>query len=106
MGAGKRGEYLLVHGELPSEAALAVRNYLEVYWPRAGVLSAVNAIGTQLRDPMNLGLTRWRNIVDVAAELGRNPVVSKHQIRHEYRDEQADTGRNCRTRLARPNSQA
>ena len=36
----------------PAKAAL-VRNYLEVYWPCAGELSAVNAIGTQLRDPIN-----------------------------------------------------
>ena len=33
--------------------------------------------------------------------------VSKHQIQPEYGDEQADVGRDyCRTRLARPNSQA
>ena len=38
-------------------------------------------------------------------ELGRNP-VSKHQIQPEYGDKQADAGRDCRTRLARPNSQA
>ena len=31
-------------------------------------------------------------IMDAAAELGRNP-VSKHQIQPEYRDEQADAGR-------------
>ena len=37
-----------------------------------------------------------------AAELGSNP-VSKHQIQPEYGDEQADAGRDCRTRLARPN---
>ena len=43
--------------------------------------------------------------MDAAAEIGRNP-VSKHQIRHEYGDKQADAGRDCRTRLARPNSQA
>ena len=43
--------------------------------------------------------------MDAAAELGRNP-VSKHQIQPEYRDEQADAGRDCRNRLARPNSQA
>ena len=43
--------------------------------------------------------------MDAAAELGRNP-VSKHQIQPEYRDEQADTGRDGSTRLARPNSQA
>ena len=43
--------------------------------------------------------------MDAAAELGRNP-VSKYQIQPEYGDEQADAGRDCRTRLARPNSQA
>ena len=43
--------------------------------------------------------------MDAAAELGRNP-VSKHQIQPEYGDEQADAGRDCRTRLARPNPQA
>ena len=39
------------------------------------------------------------------AELGRNS-VSKHQIQPEYGDEQADAGQECRTRFARPNSQA
>ena len=43
--------------------------------------------------------------MDAAAELGRNP-VSKHQIQPEFEDEQADAGRDCRTRLARPSSQA
>ena len=43
--------------------------------------------------------------MDAAAELGRNP-ASKHQIQPGYGDEQADAGRDCRTRLARPNSQA
>ena len=43
--------------------------------------------------------------MDAAAELGRNP-VSKHQIQPEYGDELADAGRDCQTRLARPNSQA
>ena len=42
---------------------------------------------------------------DAAAEFGRNP-VSKHPIQHEYESEQADAGPDCRTRLARPNSQA
>ena len=41
-----------------------------------------------------------------AAELGRNPVISKHHIHPEYGDVQADAGRDCRTCLARPNSQA
>ena len=43
--------------------------------------------------------------MDAAAELGRNP-VSKHQIQPEYGDEKVDAGRDCRTRLARPNYQA
>ena len=42
---------------------------------------------------------------DAVAESGRNP-VSKHQIQPEYGDEQADAGRDGRTYLARPNSQA
>ena len=41
-----------------------------------------------------------------AAELGRNSVISKHQIQPEDGDEQADAGRDGWTRLARPNSQA
>ena len=40
-----------------------------------------------------------------AAEIGRNP-VSKHRFQPEYGDEQADAGRDYRTRLARPNFQA
>ena len=45
--------------------------------------------------------------MDAAAELRRNPVLLvKHQLQSEYGDEQADAGRDCRTRLARPNSQA
>ena len=56
----------------------------------------MNAIGTQLRDPINSRLTQWRmapvSKMDAAAELGRNP-ESKHQmIQPEYGDEQADAG--------------
>ena len=43
--------------------------------------------------------------MDAAAELGRNP-VSKHLIQPEFGDRKADAGRDCRSRLARPNSQA
>ena len=105
-GCGKERR-ILIGPWWPAKAAL-VRNYLEVYWPCVGGLSVVNAIGTQLRDPINSGLTRWRMAVsqmDAAAELGRNP-VSKHQVQSEYEDEQADAGRDGWTRLARPNSQA
>ena len=62
----------------------------------------MNAIGTQLRDPINSGLARWRMVVqivmDAAAELRRNS-VSKHQIQPEYgmsrrtRDETAESSR-------------
>ena len=61
----------------------------------------MNAIGTQLRHPINSGLTRWRMaVLDAAAELGSNP-VSKHQIQPEYGDEQADAGRDCRRNPSR-----
>ena len=70
----------------------------------------MNAIGTQLRDPIKLGTDPMaygglNEYMDAAAELGRNP-LSKHQIQPEYGDEQSDTGRDCRNRLARPNAQA
>ena len=38
--------------------------------------------------------------MDAAAELGKNP-VSKHQIQPQYGDEQADAGRDCRTRTGK-----
>ena len=60
-GCGKEWR-ILIGPWLPVKAAL-IRNYLEVYWPCASGLSAVNAIGTQLRDPINSGLTRWRMAV-------------------------------------------
>ena len=43
--------------------------------------------------------------MDAAEEIGRNP-VSKDPIQPEYGDEKVDAGRDCRTRLARPNFQA
>ena len=47
-------------------------------------LSAVNAIGTKLRDPIKSWLTRWcmaalNEYMDAAGDIGRNP-VSKDQI--------------------------
>ena len=55
-GSGKERR-ILIGPRGPAKAALD-RNYLEVYWLCAGGLSAVNAIGTQLRDPINSGLAR------------------------------------------------
>ena len=43
--------------------------------------------------------------MDDAAELGRN-LVSKQHIQSEYGDEQTDAEWDCRTRIARQNSQA
>ena len=60
-GCGKERRILI--GPWGSAKAAPVRNYLEGHWPFAGGLSAVNAIGTQLRDPINSGLTRWRMAV-------------------------------------------
>ena len=45
--------------------AAPVWNYLEIYWPGADGPSEVNAIGTQLRDPIKSGLTRWRMAVQI-----------------------------------------
>ena len=61
VGVGK-GAHQLVHGDLQN-GCTHYWNYLEGHWPCAGGLSAVNAIGTQLRDPINSGLTRWRMAV-------------------------------------------
>ena len=47
-GCGKERRILI--GPLWIAKAAPVWNYLEVYWPYAGGLSAVNTIGTQLRD--------------------------------------------------------
>ena len=60
-GCGK--ERRILNGPWWPAKAAPVRNYLEIYWPYAGGLSAVNATGTQLRDPINSGLTRWRMAV-------------------------------------------
>ena len=62
-GCGKERRILI--GPWSSAKAAPVWNYLKVFWPCAGGLSAVNAIGTQLRDPTNSGLTRWRMAVSI-----------------------------------------
>ena len=70
----------------------------------------MDAISTQLREPINSGLTRWRmavlnELMDAVAERGRNP-GSNDQIQPEYGHDQGIAGRDCRTCLARSNSQA
>ena len=56
----------------------------------------MNAIGTQLRDPINSGLTRWRMAglykkMDAAGELRRDQVSTRFCLSLE--NEQADAGR-------------
>ena len=82
-GCGKERR-ILIGPWWPAKAAL-FRNYREVYWPCAGGLSAVNAIGTQLRDPINLGLTRWRGVCmhDVCFVCFL-PIYCGHQVRWTY----------------------
>ena len=71
-----------------------------------------------------LGIERHRYAIAGPDKLGTDPMACgdyklingrrrqtreesrKYQIQPEYGDEQADAGRDCRTRLARPNSQA
>ena len=96
----------MVHGDLPRQHSFGTTLRDSGSVPA----DSVNVIGTQLREPINSGLTRWRmavrnKLMDAAAELGMN-TASKHQIQPEDGDEQADAGRDCLTRLARPNSQA
>ena len=57
------------------------------YWYEVGMLkvpAVLDAIGTQLRDPINSEMNRWRLTVhvDVVVESGRNP-VSKYEIQPE-----------------------
>ena len=74
-------------------------------YTRENKANAVRYCNTSSRHLRLINYGERIRTIYAAAEHGRNP-VSKHQIQPEYRDEQADAGRDCRTRLARPNSQA
>ena len=66
-------------------------------------------IDTQLRDLMNLGLTRWRLAlyVDAVAENGRNPVSKiSPDSAWVWRMDRLTRDGTGRTHLARPNSRA
>ena len=48
----------------------------------------MNAIGTQMPDPINSGLSRWRmaalnKYINAAAELGRNPISKADSYAYE-----------------------
>ena len=61
VGVGKERRIKNGYMVKPEKAApVSYWNYLGDYWPSASGLSAVNAIGRQLRDPINSGLTRRR----------------------------------------------
>ena len=63
VGVGKERRTKIVHGDTYSTTqkySTRYWNYLEDYWHCAGGLSVVNASGSQLRDIINPGLTRWR----------------------------------------------
>ena len=64
---------------------------LEVYWPCAGGLSAVNASGTQLRDPTNSGLRACKTGEPTQGGRGPNPP------RETKKSSGANGGRNWRT---------
>ena len=59
-GCGKREVHIIT---VTCKGSTRYWNYLKDYWPCAGGLSAVSAIGTQLRDPIKSGLARWRMAV-------------------------------------------
>ena len=78
--------------------------------PCAGRFLVVNTIDTQVSDPINSGLTPWRLAVwmDANAEGKRNERNPCENTRFSLgvENDRADTGRDDRTCLARPNSQA
>ena len=67
----------------------------------------MKAIGTQFRDLMNSGRTRWRLMVkmDAVAESRGIPRLSA-RFSLSVEIEQAHSGQDGRSCLARPNSQA
>ena len=81
----RRGAHHLIHHGDTKKDRTRYSNYLQDYWHCAGILTTVNAIGTQVRNPINSGLIQWRltaKYVDAVLKSGRNP-VSKHQIQPE-----------------------
>ena len=78
-GVGKREAQIYWSMAIPENASPATRTTLKT---TRGLL-AVNAIGTQLRDLINSGLSRWGLIHGDAVEESRRDLVSKHQIQPE-----------------------
>ena len=79
-------------------------NYLEDYWPCADGLAAVNAVGTQLRGPINSALARRRMTVEInkwtpPRTSGGIPYVST-RFSLSVENEQGGAGQAGGTRLA------
>ena len=84
--AGKRGAYELIHSDLRRQHSFGTTLRFTSLVPADSRQRTPSV--TQMRDPINSGLNRWRmpvlnKYMDTAAELGRNP-VSEHQIQPEY----------------------
>ena len=108
----KTGAYQTVPWGFTWTSSTHYSNYIEDYWPCAGGISAVNATGTQMRDPIHLGLIRWRMTVKVETEAPQESGGKKSSPRVSTRfspdveNERADAGREGGTCLATPNSWA
>ena len=63
------------------------------YWHCATGFSAMNAIGTQVRDPINSGLTRWRMAVSINGRSQGNREESSTTVSLSVENVQADAGR-------------
>ena len=79
MGVGKEMHTLIELCETCKDSTRRYWNYLGDYWPCTGGLSAVNAIGTQLRDPIYSVLSRWRMVVKIYECRHRNREESREQ---------------------------
>ena len=83
MDGKKTQTHILIGPWWPAKAAPVWNYYLEVYWPCAGGLSAVNTIGTQLRDPITRDLPDgvWRfKYINGRRRGTREESVNKHHV--------------------------
>ena len=81
------------------------RIFIGPWWPAKPAIVRKGSLAPCRR---TLGSERHRYAIAWPEKLGTDPMAysGKHQIQPEYGVKQADAGRDCRTRLARPNFQA
>ena len=75
----KSGAYHLVHG-VTWIGSTRYSSYIEDYWPCAGELSGLIAMGMQLRDPINSRLTRWRFTIYLVAVAERRRAERRPRV--------------------------